>query len=114
MTLYRAVRSTEMAKRFYSLPSPGKEDVDFDLVELERVNIGEPFAVTVNITNKSNETRIIQAILSAGSVYYTGIKANLVKRASGDFTLQPNSGEKKTFLLLFILNIDKNRSRLTS
>lgn len=101
LTLYRAVRSTEMAKRFYSLPSPGKEDVDFDLVELERVNIGEPFAVTVNITNKSNETRTIQAILSAGSVYYTGVKANLVKRASGDFTLQPNAGEKKTYTIYF-------------
>ncbi|EGI63125.1 Hemocyte protein-glutamine gamma-glutamyltransferase [Acromyrmex echinatior] len=94
LTLYRAVRSTEMAKRFYSLPSPGKEDVEFDLVELERVNIGEPFAVTVNIKNKSDETRTIQAILSAGSVYYTGVKANLVKRASGDFVLQPNATEQ--------------------
>lgn len=99
LTLYRAVRSTEMAKRFYSLPSPGKEDVEFDLVELERVNIGEPFAVTVNIKNKSDETRTIQAILSAGSVYYTGVKANLVKRASGDFVLQPNASEN-----FFLLN----------
>ncbi|XP_014477785.1 PREDICTED: hemocyte protein-glutamine gamma-glutamyltransferase-like [Dinoponera quadriceps] len=94
LTLYRAVRSTEMAKRFYSLPSPGKEDVEFDLVELERVNIGESFAVTVNIKNKSSESRTIQAILSAGSVYYTGVKAHLVKRASGDFVLQPNAVEQ--------------------
>ncbi|XP_029165902.1 hemocyte protein-glutamine gamma-glutamyltransferase-like [Nylanderia fulva] len=94
LTLYRAVRSTEVAKRFYSLPSPGKEDVEFDLLELERVNIGEPFAVIVNIKNKSDEIRTIQAILSAGSVYYTGIKANLVKRASGDFELQPNAVEQ--------------------
>lgn len=86
-----------MAKRFYSMPSPGKEDVEFDLMELERVNIGEPFAVTVNIKNKSDQTRTIQAILSAGSVYYTGVKANLVKRASGDFVLQPNAGEKIVF-----------------
>lgn len=101
LTLYRAVRSTEMAKRFYSLPSPGKEDVEFDLVELERVNIGEPFAVTVNIKNKSNETRTIQAILSAGSVYYNGVKANLVKRASGDFALQPNAGEIFFYVFFF-------------
>ena len=94
LTLYRAVRSSEMAKRFYSMPSPSKEDVEFDLVELERVNIGEPFAVIVDIKNKSNETRTIQAILSAGSVYYTGVKANLVKRASGDFALQPNAAEQ--------------------
>lgn len=84
-----------MAKRFYSLPSPGKEDVEFNLTELERVNIGEPFAVTVNIKNKSSERRTIQAILSAGSVYYTGVKAHLVKRASGDFVLQPNAGKKQ-------------------
>jgi len=90
-----------MAKRFYSLPSPGKEDVEFDLVELERVNIGEPFAVTVNIKNKSDEMRTIQAILSAGSVYYTGVKANLVKRASGDFVLQPNASKIKILMFFF-------------
>ncbi|XP_066591017.1 hemocyte protein-glutamine gamma-glutamyltransferase-like [Prorops nasuta] len=94
LTLYRAVRGTEIAKRFYSMPAPGKEDVEFDLVDLERVNIGEPFSVTVNITNKSSEPRTIQAILSAGSVYYTGVKANLVKRAAGDFVLQPDSNEQ--------------------
>ncbi|XP_026297227.1 hemocyte protein-glutamine gamma-glutamyltransferase [Apis mellifera] len=94
LTLYRAVRSTELAKRFYSLPSPAKEDVEFDLVDIERVNIGEPFAVIVNIKNKSNEKRTIQAILSAGSVYYKGIKAYLVKRASGDFVLEPYASEQ--------------------
>lgn len=96
LTLYRAVRSTEVAKRFYSLPSPGKEDVDFDLVDLERVKIGQPFSVTVNMKNKSDKPRTIQAILSAGSVYYTGVKANLVKRASGDFVLQPNASKSKS------------------
>ncbi|XP_060814180.1 hemocyte protein-glutamine gamma-glutamyltransferase-like [Bombus pascuorum] len=94
LTLYRAVRNTEMAKRFYSLPSPAKEDVEFDLVDIERVNIGQPFAVIVNMKNKSNQIRTIQAVLSAGSVYYTGIKANLVKRASGDFVLQPHASEQ--------------------
>ncbi|XP_031364851.1 hemocyte protein-glutamine gamma-glutamyltransferase-like isoform X1 [Apis dorsata] len=94
LTLYRAVRSTELAKRFYSLPSPAKEDVEFDLVDIERVNIGQPFAVIVNIKNKSNEKRTIQAILSAGSVYYKGIKAHLVKRASGDFVLEPYASEQ--------------------
>ncbi|XP_033318648.1 hemocyte protein-glutamine gamma-glutamyltransferase-like [Bombus bifarius] len=94
LTLYRAVRNTELAKRFYSLPSPAKEDVEFDLVDIERVNIGQPFAVIVNMKNKSNQIRTIQAVLSAGSVYYTGIKARLVKRASGDFVLQPHASEQ--------------------
>ncbi|XP_015604650.1 hemocyte protein-glutamine gamma-glutamyltransferase [Cephus cinctus] len=94
LTLYRAVRGTERAKRFYALPSPAKEDVEFDLVDIDRVNIGQPFAVVVNIKNKSSEPRTIQAILSAGSVYYTGVKANLVKRATGDFVVKPNSSEQ--------------------
>ncbi|CAK9825429.1 Hemocyte protein-glutamine gamma-glutamyltransferase [Anthophora retusa] len=94
MTLYRAVRNTEVAKRFYSMPSGAKEDVEFDLVDLERVNIGQPFAVIVHIKNKSDEKRTIQTILSAGSVYYTGVKAKLVKRASGDFVLQPHATEQ--------------------
>lgn len=89
--MYRAVRGTEVAKRFYSLPSAAKEDVEFDLADLERVMIGESFAVTVAVANKSSETRTVQAILSAGSVYYTGVKAELVKRATGEFDLQPHS-----------------------
>ncbi|XP_012281740.1 hemocyte protein-glutamine gamma-glutamyltransferase [Orussus abietinus] len=93
LTLYRAVRGTERAKRFYSLPAPGKEDVEFDLEDLERVNIGDPFSVVVRIKNRSSEPRTIQAILSAGSVYYTGVKANLVKRATGEFVVQAKENE---------------------
>ncbi|KZC05406.1 PREDICTED: hemocyte protein-glutamine gamma-glutamyltransferase-like [Dufourea novaeangliae] len=107
LTLYRAVRSTEMAKRFYSLPSPGKEDVEFDLEDLERVNIGQPFAVTVHMKNKSDQPRTIQAILSAGSVYYTGVKANLVKRASGDFVLQPHATEQLRLVVTVDDYLDK-------
>lgn len=101
--MYRAIRSTDRAKKFYSLPEPNKEDVQFDLVDLERVNIGEPFAVTVNIKNKSNKPRTIQAILSAGSVYYTGVKANLVKRASGDFVLQPNASKIRIIVDIVVM-----------
>lgn len=93
LTLYRAVRNSEMAKRFYSLPSNAREDVEFHLMDIQRVNIGEPFRVVINIQNRSEEERTIQAILSAGSVYYTGVKANLVKKASGKFVLQPNASK---------------------
>lgn len=107
LTLYRAVRSTELAKRFYSLPSSAKEDVEFDLVDIDRVNIGQPFAVIVSMKNKSNEIRTIQAVLSAGSVYYTGIKAHLVKRASGDFVLRPQATEKLTLRITVDDYLDK-------
>ncbi|XP_043278187.1 hemocyte protein-glutamine gamma-glutamyltransferase-like [Venturia canescens] len=94
LSLLRAVRSTQSAKKYYSLPAPNKEDVEFDLIDIERVKIGQPFTVTVNIKNKSTERRTISAILSAGSVYYNGVKANVVKKASGEFTIHPNASEQ--------------------
>lgn len=108
MTLYRAVRSTPTAKRFYSVPAPENEDLIFKLQDLERVNIGEPFSVTVNITNKSWEFRRVRAILWADSVYYNGVKANLVKRAEGMFEMQPNTTEQ----LILIINVDDYLDKL--
>lgn len=73
------------------MPDPGLEDLEFKLEELEKIYIGEPFSVTVNIKNKSEEVRTIKAMLSAGSVFYTGIKAHVVKKAQGEFSIQPQS-----------------------
>lgn len=78
---------------FYDLPDPGLEDMEFSLQELERIKIGEPFNVVVNIKNKSNEERNVKAVLSAGSIFYTGIKAKLVKKAQGEFKMKPNSSK---------------------
>ena len=75
------------------MPTSGKEDVEFDLVDLERVSIGDPFKVTVNIVNKSTESRSIHAILSAESIYHNGVMANPVKSASDEFVLKPNACE---------------------
>ncbi|KAK0181356.1 hypothetical protein PV327_003648 [Microctonus hyperodae] len=94
LSLYRAVRSTPTAKRFFAVPAPENEDIEFKLVDLERVNIGDPFTVMVNIINKATEKRTIRAILWAGSVYYNGVKANLVKRAEGNFVVHPNANEQ--------------------
>ncbi|XP_044019930.1 hemocyte protein-glutamine gamma-glutamyltransferase-like isoform X1 [Aphidius gifuensis] len=102
LTLYRAVRNTPTAKRYYAVPAPENEDLIFKLEDLERVNIGEPFNVTVNITNKSSELRTVRAILWAGSVYYNGVKANLVKRAEGTFVMEPNVTEQ----LKLHINVD--------
>lgn len=79
--------------RIYELPDPGLEDVEFDLQELVRINIGEPFSVVVSIKNKSDKMRTINAVLSAGSIFYTGIKAHVVKKAQGDFKMKPHSSK---------------------
>lgn len=55
MGLYNAVRSSQRAKRFFRYPDQATEDVEFDLIELERVPLGEPFSVVIllKVRNKS-------------------------------------------------------------
>lgn len=65
--------------------------MEFELEDLERINIGESFRVTIKITNKSKDVRRLKASLSAGSVYYNGVKAHLVKKSSGEFEVQPDA-----------------------
>lgn len=91
LSLYNAVRGTELAKSFYALPEPGLEDIHFELQEIDKIKIGDDFCLTVNIKNNGKELRSIKAVLSAGSVFYTGVKANLVKKAEGSFKLKPKS-----------------------
>lgn len=45
------------------------------------------------LQNNSGEERMVRAALSAASVYYTGVKAHIVKKASGTFAVQPYSSE---------------------
>jgi transglutaminase 1 len=80
---------------FFALPDAGLEDVEFDLEELERIKIGEGFCVVVHVKNKSDQVRSIKAILSAASVFYNGVKANMIKKEEKDVALQPKS--EKTF-----------------
>ncbi|XP_044729882.1 hemocyte protein-glutamine gamma-glutamyltransferase-like [Chrysoperla carnea] len=94
LSLMNAVRSSQLAKKFYDLPSTEMEDMEFDLVELDRINIGDSFQVTIKIKNKSNEQRTVQTSLSAASIFYTGAKANLVKKYSKEIVLKPHTTEK--------------------
>lgn len=59
LALYNGIRGSERAKRFYAIPDATNEDVEFDLIELDKINIGEPFNVSVKITNKSSEVSLI-------------------------------------------------------
>ncbi|XP_017784888.1 PREDICTED: hemocyte protein-glutamine gamma-glutamyltransferase-like [Nicrophorus vespilloides] len=93
LSLYNAVRCTELAKSFYALPDPGLEDLKFELQELETIKIGESFSVVVNIKNNSDQVRNIKAVLSAGSIFYTGVKAHVIKKAEGKFKMGPKSTE---------------------
>lgn len=91
IALLNAVRGSARAKRFYDVPPPEYEDISFRLHDLDKIMVGEPFAVEVHIENHSGEERQVRAALSAASVYYTGVKAHIVKKATGTFTVQPYS-----------------------
>jgi hypothetical protein len=47
--LLNGVRASERAKRFYMLPAKSREDIDFELVNLDEVKLGDGFSITVNI-----------------------------------------------------------------
>ncbi|XP_076348254.1 hemocyte protein-glutamine gamma-glutamyltransferase-like [Tachypleus tridentatus] len=92
MSVLNAARSSGFNYAF-NLPSPEKEDVYFNLLDIEKIKIGQPFHVTVNIENQSGETRTVSAVLSASSIYYTGITGRKIKRENGNFSLQPHQKE---------------------
>lgn len=91
LSLYNAVRNTTRAKRYYDVPEETVNDVEFALTDLETVDMGQPFTVTVTVTNKSDQVRTIEAVLSAQSVYYTGVKAGVLKKSAGDLKLKPKA-----------------------
>lgn len=88
-----AIRGVPRAQEHYKVPPKTKEDVFFDLVDIDSVPLGKEFNVIVNIKNNSNEVRNISACLSASSVYYRGNTAHRIKTARGTFTVKP--GEKE-------------------
>jgi hypothetical protein len=47
--VFNAVRGVERAQQYYSFPKKDSEDVHFDLVELDKIPLGEDFGVTVHI-----------------------------------------------------------------
>lgn len=55
-----------------------------------------PILFFVPLQNRSDSSRTIKALLSSSSIYYTGITANPIKKAQGEFTLSP--GQSKMHL----------------
>uniref|UniRef100_A0A1B6D4M4 Transglutaminase-like domain-containing protein n=1 Tax=Clastoptera arizonana TaxID=38151 RepID=A0A1B6D4M4_9HEMI len=107
LTLYNAVQGTARAKRFYDLPDAATSQVSFELKELDKVNLGQNFAIAVELKNQSNEVKRIQAALSASSIFYNGVKAHLIKRETGVFVLQPYQVENLRLIIKPEEYIDK-------
>merc|ERR1711911_373858 len=62
-------------------------------VELDKVAFGQPFSVTVHVQNRATEMRSVAAILSASSIYYTGVPARRLGRTDRQLVLQPGQRE---------------------
>ncbi|XP_059479361.1 hemocyte protein-glutamine gamma-glutamyltransferase-like [Neocloeon triangulifer] len=95
--MYNAARGSKNAQRYLLQPGEAREDIKFTLSDLEKVNVGENFPIEVNIKNEVDDVRTLDVILSASSVYYNGVEANLIKKAAGKFKIRP--GGKDTLRL---------------
>lgn len=95
MSVFNAVRGVPKSQQYYdySQRNMQQEDVFFDLVDIETIPFGQSFDVIVNIQNKSNDMRTINAVLTANSVYYTGTVASRLKRNQGEFVVRPGQRE---------------------
>lgn len=88
-----AIKGVPKAAEQYRIPPKTKEDVFFDLVDIDTVQIGKSFNVIVNVVNNSTEVRNITTTLSASSVFYMGATAHRIKKARGTFSVQPGKKE---------------------
>ena len=59
--------------------------------------------------NRANKVRSVNAVLSATTNFYNGVKANEVRRATATFILQPNARKtpQQSALALRILPSDR-------
>uniref|UniRef100_T1I8S6 Transglutaminase C-terminal domain-containing protein n=1 Tax=Rhodnius prolixus TaxID=13249 RepID=T1I8S6_RHOPR len=93
MAVFNAVKGVDKAQKMYNFPTVAQQDVGFDLVEIDSKNFGQEFSIVVNIENRSAKERNIDAILTASSVFYTGATVHRLKRAHGQFKIQPHGKE---------------------
>lgn len=89
LAIHNAIRGSQRAQQYYEYNKDIKEDVVFDLIEIDKISIGDEFQVKVVIRNDSDQQRKVSAFLSAQSIYYTGVSASLIKKAEGTFVLNP-------------------------
>lgn len=89
-----AIRYSGYKSPAYDVPEALVGDVDFDLVEIEAVELGRGFDVVVRVRNNSGEVRTINAAVAADAVYYNGVSKATIKRSPGTFRVGPGDSER--------------------
>ncbi|KAG6457188.1 hypothetical protein O3G_MSEX010160 [Manduca sexta] len=93
IALMNGVRQSEKARRYYDVLKTMNNDVKFSLRDIETVTIGNDFSVAVDIENTSDKGHNVKASLSAISVYYNGVRANVVKEVEQNIFVGPHKKE---------------------
>ena len=65
-----------------------------ELVDKDSTLIGQPFDVTFNVTNHSDQKRTIKLTLTAQVVHYTGVPGNTILTEAYTVEVPPNDSEK--------------------
>ncbi|CAF4877423.1 unnamed protein product [Pieris macdunnoughi] len=100
LALMNGVRYSERAKRYYAVAASLSNDISFKLRDIDTVPIGKAFRVTIDIENTSEtEGRNIKAALTASSVYYNGVKSDVVKKVEGKLFVGPGKNEQVSILV---------------
>ncbi|XP_037801812.1 hemocyte protein-glutamine gamma-glutamyltransferase-like isoform X1 [Penaeus monodon] len=94
LAIHNAVRGCRRAQQYYEYKPGQKDDVFFDLTDIDKITVGQEFKVQVMVRNDSDEERTVSAYLTARSVYYTGVSASLIKKAEGKFQLGPKQQQE--------------------
>ncbi|KAH9407269.1 hypothetical protein TYRP_012819 [Tyrophagus putrescentiae] len=92
MAVLNAARGAGLSFLF-EIPAPGKEDVEFDLLDIEKVVIGNPFFIQVEMANRVGSLRTVTLSLNANSFYQTGILAKKIKNERHIIRLKPYQKE---------------------
>lgn len=99
MALMNGVRFSERAKRYYAVASSSTNDIKFSLRDIDNVLIGKEFRIVVDIQNDSEEPRNVKASLSATSVFYNGVKSDVVKKVEGKIFVAPMKTEEISIMI---------------
>lgn len=73
----------------FEIPAPGKEEVEFDLLDIEKVVVGNPFYIQVEMANRVGSQRTITLSLNANSFFPNGILAKKIKNERHIVRLKP-------------------------
>ncbi|RXG56573.1 Hemocyte protein-glutamine gamma-glutamyltransferase [Armadillidium vulgare] len=101
LAIYNAIRGSRRAQQYYEYNKDVKEDVTFDLTEIDKLLIGDPFQIKVIVKNECAEPRIISAALTASSVFYTGVHHSVIKKVEGKLTLDPHTEQEVTLTIVY-------------